>query len=183
MELRAALWTLLGFGIFPLWLAAGGADWLCHRRTRIERTSGSRESVLHLALFLEIAVPTIMALWLDITALMLVIMATAVLAHMFTSWWDTSFAQPRRHIAPVEQLVHSWLEMLPVFAVLIVALLHAGQFADPQWRLAWREQPVPVEWRWALLLGFALGLALILEEAWRGRNATAPPAPSAVPRP
>lgn len=183
MELHTALWNVLGFGIFPLWLAAGGADWLCHRRTHIERTSGSRESLLHLALFLEIAIPALLALWLEITAPLLVLMALGVLAHMLTSWWDTSFAQPRRYIAPIEQQVHSWLEMLPFFALLIVALLNSSQLAQPHWEFAWRETPAPMAWRWTVTLGFAAGLAFILEEAWRGRNVREPRAPSAEPRP
>jgi hypothetical protein len=182
MEMRTAIWNMLGFGLLPLWLAAGGADWLCHRRTLIERTSGPRESLFHLVLFLEIAVPVVMALWLEINALMLALMAAAVLAHMVTSWWDTAFAQPRRHIAPIEQQVHSWLEMLPLFALLLIALLHAPQIADPEWRLTARLQPVPAAWRWAILLGFTGGMAFILEEWFRGRKAwrnavTAPPAP------
>jgi hypothetical protein len=187
MELRTALWNLLGFGLFPLWLASGGADWLCHRRTHIERTSGPRESLLHLLLFLEIAIPALLALWLEISASLLVLMAAGVLAHMLTSWWDTAFAQPRRYIAPIEQQVHSWLEMLPLFALIIVVLLHASQLSEPQWQFTAREQPVAPPWRWAVLLGFAIGLAFILEEGWRGlreaRRVREQPDPSAVPRP
>jgi hypothetical protein len=182
MELRTGIWNLLGFGILPLWLAAGGADWACHRRTSIERTSGPRESLLHLVLFLEIALPVLLALWLEINTLMLLIMAAAVLAHMATSWWDTSFAQPRRHIAPFEQQVHSWLEMLPLFALLLVALLHYQYLAEPHWQFARRDEPVPDAWRWAILLGFGCGFAFILEEWSRGMRAsrpgaTEPPAP------
>jgi hypothetical protein len=188
MELRTALWNLLGFGVFPLWLAAGGADWLCHRRTHIERTSGPRESLLHLLLFLEIAIPAVLALWLEINALMLALMAAGVLAHMLTSWWDTAFAQPRRYIAPIEQHVHSWLEMLPLFALVMIALLHASQLAELRWQLTAREHPVAPAWRWAVLLGLTAGLAFILEEGWRGlrerqRGVREPPDPSAVPRP
>jgi hypothetical protein len=119
-------------------------------------------------LFLEIAVPVMLALWLDITASMLVIMAAGVLAHSFTSWWDTAFAQPRRHVAPIEQQVHSWLEMLPWFALILVTLLHAQQLVEPQWRLGPRDEPMSRAWRWAVLLGFAGGLAFILEEWLRG---------------
>lgn len=170
MDLRTALWNVLGFGALPLWLAAGGADWLCHRRTEIERTAGPRESVFHVALFAEIAVPVLLALWYEINALLLAVMAAGVLAHFLTSWWDTAFAQPRRHIAPVEQLVHSWLEMLPVFALVVVALLHADAFTDPDWRLVPRAEPVPPGWKWVVILGFATGLAFILEEWWRCRR-------------
>jgi hypothetical protein len=171
VELRSVLWHLLGFGLLPLWLAAGGADWLSHRRTHIERTSGARESLLHLALFLEIAVPVLLALWLEITAALLVLMAAGVMAHMVTSWWDTSYAQPRRHIAPLEQQIHSWLEMLPLFALVIVALLHTAEFNDPRWSLIPRGTPAPPGWRWSVILGFALGMGFILEETWRGARA------------
>lgn len=47
MSLDSLLVSLLAWGVFPLWLAAGGANWLCHRDSRIEETSGTRESWLH----------------------------------------------------------------------------------------------------------------------------------------
>jgi hypothetical protein len=168
MQLRDTLWNVLGFGAFPLWLAAGGADWICHRRSSIERTSGPAESALHLLLFGQIAIPVVLALWLEITAALLAIMAGGVLAHLLTSLWDTSFAQPRRYISPLEQLVHSWLEMLPLFALVVVAVLHLDQLLTPRWIFESRAQPVPTPWRNAVLLGFAAGAALIIEEFQRG---------------
>lgn len=185
-SLSAAIWNVLGFGVLPLWLAAGGADWWCHRRSLIERTSGPRESLLHLALFLEIALPVSLALWLEVNALLLAIMAAGVFAHMLTSWADTRFAQPRRHLSPIEQQVHSWLEMLPLFALVSVALLHASALADPQWRPEPREQAVPTVWRTAIVAGFALGLGFILEEWLRGQRysrAKALAQPAVSPRP
>ena len=35
---------MLMYFVMPLWLAAGFADYLCHRATHIERTSGWKES-------------------------------------------------------------------------------------------------------------------------------------------
>jgi hypothetical protein len=172
MTLREAAWLLLGYGVLPAWLAAGGADWLCHRRTRIEQTSGPRESLLHVALFLQIAVPALLGLWLEINAAVLLIMAAAVLAHMFTSWWDTSFAQPLRHIAPIEQQVHSWLEMLPLFALLLIGLLHLEQLASPDWALQSRAEAAPPLWRVGMPLAFAAALGLIVEELLRGLRAS-----------
>jgi hypothetical protein len=172
MTLRAAAWNLLGYGVLPAWLAAGGADWLCHRRTGIERTSGPRESLLHFALFLQIAVPALLGLWLEINAALISIMAVAVLAHMLTSWWDTSFAQPLRHIAPIEQQVHSWLEMLPLFALLLIGLLHLEQLASPDWTLQSRAEAAPALWRLGMPLAFAAALALIGEELLRGVRAS-----------
>jgi hypothetical protein len=34
--------------VLPVWLAAGFADYLCHRAASIETTSGPKESLLHL---------------------------------------------------------------------------------------------------------------------------------------
>ena len=171
MPLRTLLWQLLAFGALPAWLLAGGADWLCHRRTHIERTSGPRESLLHLLLYAEIAVPTVLGLWLEITAGTLLVFATGVTAHMFTSWWDTSFAQPRRHIAPIEQQVHSWLEMLPLFALVIVVVLHIDAIAEPRWILRARAQPLGDVWRFGVPLLLLLGAGPIVEEYLRGLRA------------
>jgi hypothetical protein len=168
VELRDAIWALLGYGALPAWLLAGGADWLCHRRSRIELTSGPVESAMHVVLFLQIAIPVLLGLWFAINALLLTFMAVGVLAHMVTSWWDTRYSEPRRLISPFEQQIHGWLVMWPIFALLLVALLHADELATPQWRLVSRENAPSLGWRCAVLLGLATGFALILEEWWRG---------------
>ena len=60
--------AMLMYVILPVWLAAGFADYLCHRAAHIERTSGWKESLLHLAQFAEMGVPVLAALMLDINA-------------------------------------------------------------------------------------------------------------------
>lgn len=171
MRIETALQALLVFGLFPAWLAAGFADWLCHRSAGIEQTSGPRESRLHFLLQLEIAVPVIAALFFEINALLLAIMTVAVLAHTATSLWDTYIAQPRRHISPLEQHVHSWLEMLPVFALIIVFALHfpAG---SPDWTLSPRATPLPIGGVVATIALLAVAFAFIGEEWMRGIRAT-----------
>lgn len=161
MELRALLIGLLG-STLPLWLLAGFADWLCHRRTLIERTAGPRESALHVVLYLLIVAPLIPALFLQVNALLLAFMTVGVLAHMAVSLWDTSYAQPRRHISPLEQQIHSYLEMLPAFALAVVVVLHWEAVANPTWALAARGQPLP--WTGGILTALALGLLFIIEE-------------------
>jgi hypothetical protein len=44
---RALQWFVM-----PVWLGAGVADWWCHRRTDIEHTAGTGESVIHAAMML-----------------------------------------------------------------------------------------------------------------------------------
>jgi hypothetical protein len=41
--------------VLPVWLAAGFADYLCHRAASIETRSGWKESLLHLLQFGEMA--------------------------------------------------------------------------------------------------------------------------------
>jgi hypothetical protein len=155
----------------PLWLLAGFGDWWCHRRTRIETTAGPRESALHLVLYLLIAVPVVLGLILEMSTTLLVLMAVCVLAHSGVSLWDTSYAQPRRYIAPVEQMIHSHLEMLPVFALALIIVLHWHVVLEPRWSLEARQSPLPAVWTRGVLIALLPGLLMIFEEWMRGRRA------------
>jgi hypothetical protein len=114
--------------VLPLWLAAGFADYLCHRATSIETTSGWKESMLHLLQLGEMAIPTLAAIFLEINALIIAIMIVCLAAHQATAIWDVSYAYRTREIRPTEQHVHSFLEMLPLMGLLIIVTLHWGQF-------------------------------------------------------
>lgn len=46
---------VLQYFIIPLWTAAGIADWFCHRASKIERTTGLKETALHLMMPLSIS--------------------------------------------------------------------------------------------------------------------------------
>jgi hypothetical protein len=155
----------------PLWLLAGLGDWWCHRRTLIQRTSGPRESVLHLVLYLVIAVPVALGLFLEINAPLLAFMAVCLCAHSAVSLWDSSYSQPRRYISPVEQMIHSHLEMLPVFALALVVVLHWDAVVHPEWALVTRAAPLPGAWTTGVLVLLLPGLVLILEELARGLRA------------
>jgi hypothetical protein len=166
MNLRSLLIVVLCLTL-PMWLLAGFGDWLCHRRSRIQHTSGPRESMLHLLLYLLIAVPVTLGLFLAIDALLLMFMAACVLAHLAVSVWDTSYAQPRRHISPLEQHIHSYQDMLPVFAVALVFVLHWDAMRSPAWNLSTRLQPLPEAWVWGVLLVLGAGWLFIVEELVR----------------
>ena len=157
----------------PLWLLAGLGDWWCHRHTLIHRTSGAPESAFHLALYLVIAVPLALGLFLEINAALLAFMSVCVCAHSGISLWDSSYSQPRRYISPVEQMIHSHLEMLPVFALGLVVVMNWEAVVNPDWSLATREQPLPYTWSSGVLVLLVPGLLLILEELARGLRAQA----------
>jgi hypothetical protein len=60
---------VLLYFVMPVWFLAGVADWLCHRATDIEHTAGAKESIIHLLMFAEIAIPLLGCLFLEINAL------------------------------------------------------------------------------------------------------------------
>src|SRR3954466_12313467 len=101
---EAAVSVLLCF-ILPLWLAAGFADYLCHRASRIEMTSGYKESLIHLLMFSEVAVPLLAAIFFEINALVIALMIAGFVAHQLTALWDVTFANDRRYVSPFEQQV------------------------------------------------------------------------------
>ena len=166
MTLQSLLTGLLCLTL-PLWLFAGFGDWLCHRRSQIQRTAGPRESALHLLLHLLIALPVALALFLEIEAPLLMFMAVCVVAHMPVSLWATSFAQPLRHISPLERQIHSYLEMLPLFALALAAVLHWNALAHPAWHWSSRLEPLPKSWTLGVLLAWLAGLLMIVEECMR----------------
>jgi hypothetical protein len=127
MDPTAAQLILMYF-VLPAWLVAGFADYLCHRAAHIESTSGPKESLLHLLQFAEMAVPTLAAIFLEINALIILIMIVCLLLHEATAIWDVSYAYATRTVTPTEQHVHSFLEMLPLMGSLVIITLHWQQF-------------------------------------------------------
>lgn len=124
MGVPGLLWWLLGAVVFPAWLLAGCADYICHARTDIAHTSGRHESALHLLQTAEIGIPLLVFLFFEVDALVLSLLLAGVVAHTFTSWADLCWAAPRRKITPGEQYVHSFLNVLPWIALALVVVLH-----------------------------------------------------------
>jgi hypothetical protein len=118
---------VLMYFVLPLWLAAGFADYLCHRASHIESTSGAKESILHLLQFAEMGIAVLAAMFLEINALVLLVMLICFLLHEATALWDVSYAAATREVTPIEQHVHSFLEMLPLMGLVLIAVLHWPQ--------------------------------------------------------
>ena len=114
--------------VLPLWIAAGFADWALHRKTQIERTSGLKESVLHILQMIEVGVPALMAVFLHVNAAVIACMILGFLLHEATALWDVRYASGQRYVSPLEQHVHSFLEVLPLIAGTLVISLHMDQF-------------------------------------------------------
>ena len=175
-DLRELLPGFMFWVLLPLWTLAGIADYLLHRRTKIERTSGRGESWLHVLQAGETGLPVIAGLFFQINSLVLLVMIAAAIAHTLTALWDGTYTVKRRFIPPLEQHVHSHLEYIPLVAVASVVLLHwdafLGIFAvgNPagSWSLTLRATPLPREYVATVLLAvFVVQGALLVEEAVR----------------
>ena len=99
--------------VLPIWTIAGLSDCLWHRRTKIETTSGTKESFSHLLMMAEMAPPVLSLVFLEVNAATLAIMIASFVLHQATAVWDISFTTTRRLIATGEQHTHSFLEMVP----------------------------------------------------------------------
>ncbi len=162
--------------VIPLWFFVGFADYWCHRLTHIETTSGIKESLIHALMLAEMAIPVTLALYLDVTATVIIIMILMFVAHEFTAVWDVAFAQHRREIWPIEQHIHSYLGVLPFMIGSVVICLNWDEFHA---LLGWGPKPVDFGLRWkepALPLSYHIGLTvatfifLVLpyaDELWR----------------
>ena len=180
MRAEACATIVLACVVVPAWIAAGVLDWLCHRRARIEHTSGARESVLHLVMFAELGVPLVAVLLFEINALVFAIAMAGFVVHEFTAMHDVKLAVRHRPVTPIEQHVHSFLELLPLMAILLLVVLYPGQFlalfalGDEQARfeLQWKQIPLPVPYTAAVLVAAVVCNALpYTEELIRGLRA------------
>lgn len=164
MQTAEVLRALLMYVLLPLWLAAGFADYLCHRASHIEQTSGWKESLLHLLQFGEMALPVLAALLLEINSGVILLMIVCLVLHQATAMWDVSYANETREVKPIEQHVHSVLEMVPLTGLLMVAALHwdavRGLFGSgpASFALTWKRDPLPVTY-----IVTMLGLVLLFE--------------------
>lgn len=180
----AALWTLLGAVVLPLWLAAGLVDYAIHARQRIERSAGAYESALHLLQAVEVGLPLLVVLFLEITATTWLVLLVAVVVHAWSSWRDVSYASSVRVVGPAEQKAHAVLDMLPWFALALLTLLHREALAPlagpgrADWGLRLRDEPfdsgVVIL---VLLVSILCGLAPALLELRRARREAVSAAP------
>lgn len=171
---------ILMYGLVPLWIAAGFADWLCHCRADIEHTAGPKESMIHLLMFVEVGIPLMLALICEINALVLLVAITMFFAHEATALWDVSFAVTKRVVSPIEQHVHSFLEMIPLMAIGLLAVSHWEQMsalfqlgeASPDFELRLKNPPLPVTYLVIVLsAAFLLSLLPYVFELRRGVRA------------
>ena len=170
----AALNLLLGTVLYPLWLIAGFLDYVLHRRTHIERTSGLRENLFHWLLFAEAGVALGGVAMLEVNAALLLLVGASFLVHELTTFIELRYTVPRREVGPLEQMIHSFMEILPLLLLALLAVMawdQAPALSEGDWAdFALRATSTP--WPPAYLLAvagavLALNVLPLAEEAWR----------------
>jgi hypothetical protein len=181
---------LLMGGVMPLWILAGLADWWCHRRTAIERTSGLRENLFHWLLFAEAGAALGAVAVLQVNAALLLLVAAAFLVHELTTFIELRYTVPRREVAPLEQMIHSFMEILPLGLLGLLAVMGWGQLTLTEggrgdFALRMTREPWPPAYllavAGAVLLFNVLPLAEEALRCWRARGL--PPRPGTPPPP
>ncbi|NEB05442.1 diguanylate cyclase [Streptomyces sp. SID13726] len=139
------------YGLLPSWFVPGLADWVMHRRTRIEETSGTKESLIHSLMMAEVGIPIALTLRYEVNPLLLTVQLGGAAVHEATALWDVRTAvESDREVKPLEQHIHSFLESLPFGALAALMCLHADQVRAltrggrghrDAWRLVPRRRP------------------------------------------
>jgi hypothetical protein len=174
--------------LMPLWTIPGFGDYLCHRRAKIESTSGTQESITHSLMMAAVAVPAVQALLFETNALTLVVGAGALAFHELVVIWDVAYAAPRRRVSVTEQHLHSFLEVLPFATLSFLLCLRADQTlailglsnVKPDFSLRFKAEPPPPAYIAGLFALITLSIGIpYAEELLRCMRVN----PSPLPRP
>ncbi|HEX3992922.1 MAG TPA: hypothetical protein VHX39_17260 [Acetobacteraceae bacterium] len=181
---------MLQYFVVPLWVTAGIADWWCHRATKIEETTGLKETLIHLLMLGEAGLPVLAGLFLEFDAQVLSWMIAAFFQHEATAMWDVNYAVTEREVTPVEQHVHGVLEMVPLMAVAFIGLHWpqlqelAGLRTEPPKPIRRKKEPLSATYA----VGAAMAMLVLevlpcVEEAvrdWRAHPRRLHPAHAAI---
>ncbi|MFL0795999.1 MAG: diguanylate cyclase [Cellvibrionaceae bacterium] len=139
METSQILINILLYVFLPLWGLAGFVDWLCHRATNIETTSGLFESFLHSLMGIQVAIPIVLCLLFQVNVLILLICILVWISHEVVAHMDVRYASPKRHISIWEMHAHSYLASLPLYMLLMIFVINWG-VVEKLFRLEWAGQ-------------------------------------------
>lgn len=124
------LFNLVLYACLPLWLIFGGLDWYCHKRSKIETTTGIKESMYHAIMGVQVGIPVFLGLYFEINVLLLLLMFGVLIAHEWVAHRDVSYALNTREISVLEIHVHSFLECLPFVIVMLIICINWPAFVD-----------------------------------------------------
>lgn len=169
----------IAYACYIAWLLAGFTDFMLHRRTDLPHTSGLYESAFHLLQLALIGAAVASCLLFEMGRTLAVLLAALVSLHAVCGYLDTRWAFGRRVLSPIEQHVHSVLDMAPIVGLgwVIVATWPAAITGG--WNLQLRQPALDSRVWFAVLLP-ALLLCVVpalleFRAAWKARAGLAEP--------
>ncbi len=123
-----------------------------------------------------VGIPILLGLLLDINALVILLMILTYFAHLAMALYDVSYAVTKRTVTPIEQHVHSFLEVLPFMAISFVVCLYWGQAQalvglgseSADFGLRLKDPPLPASYLVTVIAAVLVFLGLPYgEEVWR----------------
>lgn len=130
METTELLKNLILYGLLPLWGISGLIDWMCHRATHIETTSGLQESLIHSLMGIQLGIPIILGLFFYVNVSVLLICFAAVVMHEFVAHWDVHYSAPKREISIWEVHVHNYMATIPLFLFMLLVVINWEMFQN-----------------------------------------------------
>ena len=147
---------LLMYVVFPLWVMAGFADWACHVRAGIAITCGLKEHLLHWLMYAEIGAGMVAVALIEIDDALLAIVLAVIVVHEMTEYWDLRYSTMIRDVGPFEQMVHSFLELLPLASLALLTVIAWQANTIDEWTLQFKREPWPI-----FYLACALGAGVL----------------------
>ena len=140
---------LILYVMLPLWGLSGFVDWLCHRATKIQHTSGYKESLLHMCMGIQVGIPIVLSMIFQMNVLVMLLCFLAWASHEVVAHYDVHYTAPRREISIWEVHAHNYLATVPFYMVALVVVRNFDVFLDLitlNWgggiQLLWRTEPV-----------------------------------------
>ncbi|MCK8047393.1 diguanylate cyclase [Shewanella sp. 1CM18E] len=130
MDTSQLLINFLLFMLLPIWGIAGLADWFCHRATKIEHTSGVKETLMHSVMGIQIAIPLVLCLLYTVNVLILIICLFTWVLHEVVAHADVRYAAPKREISIWEMHAHNYLGTLPMYMLITIIIINWPQFIN-----------------------------------------------------
>ena len=151
----------LAYAAYLLWLLAGLGDFIRHWRTDLPHTSGLAESVAHLVQLALLGTAVVFGLAFGMGRTLASLLLGLVSLHAIVGYLDARIAFTRhRVVSPVEQHLHSVLDMAPIIAFAWLLASTWPMAAADDWQLAWRRPALPIA-AWLAALVPALLLTVV----------------------
>src|SRR3984893_18726797 len=109
-DTKHLLINVILYGLLPLWGIAGFIDWVCHRATHVERTSGLKESLIHSLMGLQLGIPILLCLIFKVNVLIFFICALMWVLHEFVAHWDVH--------------VHNYMATVPLYLFMLIVVIN-----------------------------------------------------------